>query len=161
MRISLFLLLVYFSNSLFSQLKEVHDNKKEAETEKNNVNKVCKFIWKEKVKKMPSQSYQTKANEPEMPNCDKCDFQATKATVLSKHKNIKHRTTQEQSNDVFRCIECDLQFSEKWNFMTHKKDNHEITEVIEYFLKDKCSFTAEKCWNLHKKLPSSNAPETG
>ena len=66
-----------------------------------------------------------------MHNCDKCDFQATKATVLSKHKNIKHRTTQEQTNDVFRCIKCDLQLSEKWNFMTHKKDNHEITEVCE------------------------------
>ena len=71
--------------------------------------------------------------------------------------NIKHRTTQEQTNDVFKCTECQLQFSEKWNLMNHKKNNHEVTEICEHFLKDKCSFSAKTCWNLHQKPNSKHS----
>ena len=42
----------------------------------------------------------------------------------------------------------------KWNLLNHRKESHEITEVCEYFLKDKCSFTEKQCWNLHKKQSS-------
>ena len=143
----------------YIQKKEIHDNKKDLETEQKQVSKVCTFLWKEKVQKRPSPANQTKHIEQEMHNCDKCDFQATKSAVLSKHKNIKHRTTQEQTNDVFRCSECELQFSEKWNLMNHKKDNHERTELCEYYLQDRCSFTAQMCWNLHQKPPSNQAPK--
>ena len=89
-----------------------------------------------------------------MHNCHQCDFQSRTSTALSKHMNIKHRTAQQETDDVFRCNECNIQFSAKWNLLNHRKESHEITEVCEYFLKDKCSFTEKQCWNLHKKQSS-------
>ena len=122
----------------------------EKESEKNNVQtkKVCKFIWSEIIKV-------SNKDKETMYNCDQCSFQATKSVTLSKHLNTKHRTAEEQTNDVFRCLECDLQFSTKWNLMNHKTEMHEITDICEYFLKGTCRFNPpKKCWALHKKPTS-------
>ena len=138
-----------------NELTDFIQKKDRKETEKSS-KKVCNFIWKEKDilkhTKLPSGHIEV------MYNCQQCDFQSTVSAGLSKHMNIKHRTIQEETNDVFRCAECNMQFSSKWNLMNHKKDNHEVTDICEYFLKDKCSFSAEKCWNLHKKSISKSPP---
>ena len=134
--------------------KDSHDNEKETEVKKA---KVCKFLWKDKGLTKHSQSNEKENIENDMYNCEICDFQATKSAILSTHMNIKHRTTQEQTNDVFKCTECQLQFSEKWNLMNHKKNNHEVTEICEHFVKDKCSFSAKTCWNLHQKPNSKHS----
>ena len=87
----------------------------DSESEKGNVNtkKVCKFIWNETIKV-------SNHNKETMYNCEQCSFQSTKPLELSKHLNTKHRTAEEQTDDVFRCTECDMQFSTKWNLMNHK-----------------------------------------
>ena len=51
-----------------------------------------------------------------------------------------------------KCNDCNTQFSEKWNLMTHRVNNHEITEVCQHFLKENCKFNPpKKCWLLHQK----------
>ena len=93
-----------------------------------------------------------------MYNCDQCSFQSTKSVTLSKHLNTKHRTIEEQTNAVFRCTECDMQFSAKWNLMNHKMEKHEITDICEYFLKGTCRFMPpKKCWALHTKPTSKSS----
>ena len=66
--------------------------------------------------------------------------------------NLSHQNKHEQSKDTFKCNNCEMQFSEKWNLMHHKQENHEVTEVCEYFLMGKCKFMPPKvCWLLHTK----------
>ena len=64
--------------------------------------------------------------------------------VLSKHMNTTHRESHEQTNDVFRCTDCEMQFSERWNLMHHRRDNHDITEICQHFLKGTCKFMPPK-----------------
>ena len=59
-------------------------------------------------------------------NCPECDFQAgASQIILSKHMNLRHRHESEQTNDTFKCEECNMQFSSKWNCNNHKRDKHE------------------------------------
>ena len=95
-------------------------------------------------------------------NCDECSFQSTRPAILSKHKNTTHRKAQEQSNDVLRCDACDMQFSERWNLMEHKRDNHEVTEICQHFQKGTCKFVPPKrCWRLHKEKTHDEAQRPG
>jgi chromosome segregation ATPase len=93
-----------------------------------NTKKVCKFIWKDT--RTPESGLLIEDSE-EMHNCNQCSFQSTISAALSKHMNLKHRTAKEQSSGVFKCADCNTQFSEKWNLMNHRINNHEITEVCE------------------------------
>ena len=93
----------------YIEKKENNQRSKGNESRKEEKNKVCLFLWKEKRKSCNK----TNVIEEQMYTCDKCDFQSTKSTALSKHMNIKHRTNKEQANDVVWCTECDMQFSQK------------------------------------------------
>ena len=142
----------YINKKENSTTNKGDDTNKEKSDDKK---KVCKFIWKEKVETYANKCKKSARIPNEikeiMHNCDQCDFQSTTSTTLSKHMNMKHRTAQQETDDVFRCNDCNMQFSAKWNLMNHRKENHEITEICEYFLKGSCSFTETKCWNLHTK----------
>ena len=141
----------------FIQKKETTDKNKEKEQTK----KVCTFFWNDRkakdVDKGRNISKIASENEEQMYNCEQCSFQSTISTALSKHMNITHRTKHEQSKDTYKCNDCEMQFSTKWNLMHHRQENHEVTEVCEYFQKGKCKFMPPKiCWLLHtKQAPQS------
>ena len=140
-------------NDLNEYIKEKDNEDTTTLANKEQTKKVCKFIWKEKDKidKITEHSVRSESSE-EMYNCIQCSFQSTISAALSKHMNLKHRTPQEQSSDVFKCTDCNSQFSEKWNMMNHRIQNHEITEVCKYFLQRNCNFNPpKKCWLLHQK----------
>ena len=128
---------------------------------KEQTSKVCTFFWNKKkekhVEKDKNMSRIIKDKEEQMYNCEQCSFQSTLSTALSKHMNITHRNKHEQSRDTFKCNDCELQFSEKWNLMHHRQENHEVTEVCEYLQKGKCKFMPPKiCWLLHTKKASQS-----
>ena len=86
-------------------------------------------------------------------NCEECDFQASDSKIiLSKHMNLRHRNEAEQENDTFKCDKCDNQYSSKWNFNNHNRDDHDHTEECSYYKKGSFRFPDKVCWKLHKKL---------
>ena len=125
-------------------IKEKQSNDTSTSKNKQHIKRVCKFIWKDINKTDRRSEYSAPLDIEEMHNCNQCSFQSTIQAALSKHMNLQHRTSKEQSQDVFICVDCNTQFSEKWNLMNHRMNNHEITEVCEHFLKGNCRFNPPK-----------------
>ena len=84
-------------------------------------------------------------------NCNECDFQATSKAEIIKHKNVKHRTRQNQEVGSFQCDKCNQQFSANWNLKNHIRDHHEEArgECI-YYQQGRCNFSESECWNSHR-----------
>ena len=81
-----------------------------------------------------------------------CDYQGTSAILLRKHETLKHSTEGYKRDKTIRCKICAKEFTEKWNFMKHRKNNH--PEAVGYCRKyesETCSFTAESCWWNHEQ----------
>ena len=110
--------------------------------------------------------------EPEF-NCEDCDFQGTEEDQLNKHVKLKHtayckickfrcseeeqlkrhielkHTEKSQTNDIV-CRMCGKTFIQKWEFMDHRKKQHEASVAIcENNLKGICKFSSTRCWWRH------------
>ena len=64
--------------------------------------------------------------------------------------NLKHRKQNEQDSGTLRCLECDTQYSSKWNLNNHIRDNHEKKQNCKWFREGHCRFPDNECWNLHE-----------
>ena len=94
-------------------------------------------------------------------DCEECDFQGgSTKIILSKHMNLRHRETSQQSKDTHKCNECDNAYSAKWNLNNHKRDEHEIKEECSYYKHGDCRFPDKVCWKIHEKAVANTSSET-
>ena len=118
--------------------------------------------------------------EPEF-NCESCDFQGTEEDQLNKHVNLKHtafckickfqctdegqlnrhielkHTVKSQTSDI-ECRICGETFIHKWEFMDHRKKEHEASVAIcENNLKEICKFSSARCWWRHAEKQNGDS----
>ena len=111
-------------------------------------------------------------------NCEACDFHTSNKNSLKAHINLRHSKKNLNSTfscDIcdedfetkshlashmkedhteklpYTCSECEKQFKDSWNMKNHKRDNHEVTEICQHFLRNSCKFQIGECWSKHKK----------
>ena len=136
---------------------------------KHQVNYKCRTCQQEFTTKTSLVRHQdiSHNNKGEL-NCDECQFQASTGPELKKHLNtLKHRAATginvNTLGETFKCKECSEEFSDFWNLMNNRRDNHpEKRRRCRNDLKGECDFGdtgPNGCWWRHvtKSLTSTNS----
>jgi hypothetical protein len=75
--------------------------------------------------------------------------------------NLRHRGPSEQSEDTYKCDDCEQQFSAVWNLKNHVRDIHGKKEDCSHFNKGKCKYPDKYCWKRHTPQTQTLPKEVG
>ena len=102
-------------------------------------------------------------------NCYDCQFQASSGSELRKHLNQKSHSAapgviEKNLGKTMTCKGCGEEFSEWWNLMNHRRDNHpEKRRRCRNDIKGECDYSDEgpnRCWWRHEKGNSTKENDT-
>ena len=83
-------------------------------------------------------------------NCYDCDFQGGNRVQLAKHIRLKHGRIEETKDISIQCKYCGKQYTNKKNFMSHRKIEHPgVVAHCKNNAVGECYFSAETCWWSH------------